>query len=213
MVYKTKVDIVYELLLEGISNGEYKPGQKLILSRIAKEAGISEIPVREAVRRLESEGYVTMTPNHSAIVYDSSTENLFEIFQIKAVLEGYATRLAMERLTQEDYTLLHNINRELRLAIRDGEARRRGELNNEFHRMIYDACGSTELRSMIETFWRKYKITKMVLTALPERSEGSANEHEEILKLMEAGDRDGAERAMRNHTLRSGEEVYQYIKA
>ncbi len=212
MIYKTKVDLVYEELLDKLMNGTYKPGEKLIINRISKELGVSDIPVREAVRRLESEGYVKLLPNQGAVVYDSTPESINEIFGIKAVLEGYATSLAIDRLTKEDYAQLHKINGELQKAIEQGEAKLRGELNTEFHQTIYNACGSEELKSMIETFWRKYKITKMVLTALPKRSESSVKEHEEILGFMEAGDHDSAEKAMRNHTLRSGGEVNSYIR-
>ena len=212
MVYKTKVDLVYEELLEKLTNGIYKPGEKLIINHISKENGISDIPVREAIRRLESEGYVKILPNQGAVVYDSTPESINEIFGIKAVLEGYATRLAMDELGKEDYAELHRINSELQAAIEKGEAKLRGELNTEFHHAIYNACGSQELKNMIETFWRKYKITKMVLTALPGRSKSSVKEHEEILAFMETGDYDKAEKAMRNHTLRSGGEVNSCIK-
>lgn len=212
MVYKTKVDIVYDDLLENITNGVYKPGEKLVITRISKAHGISDIPVREAIRRLESEGYVKILPNQGAVVYDSTSDNLYEIFRIKGVLEGYATRLAMDHFGPEDYERLHKMNAELQEAMKSGEAKRRGELNTEFHQYIYRACGLSELQNMIEDFWRKYKITTMVLTALPERSEVSVKEHNNILDLMESGEHDKAEMAMRCHTFRSGEEVWNYIK-
>ena len=80
MVYKTKVDIAYDMLMERITEGVYKPGEKLVITHISKELGISDIPVREAIRRLESESYVKILPNQGAIVYDSTAENLEEMF-------------------------------------------------------------------------------------------------------------------------------------
>lgn len=212
MLYKTKVDIAYDMLMERITEGVYKPGEKLVITHISKELGISDIPVREAIRRLESEGYVKILPNQGAIVYDSTAENLEEMFCIKGVLEGYATRLAMEYLTEADYKNLYEINRKLQSATENNEAKHRGELNIQFHQYIYNACGSSELQRMINEFWMKYKITKMLLTVFPDRSKFSVKEHEDILALMQSGDADGAEMAMRRHALKSGQEAGRSIK-
>ena len=94
--YKSKVDLVYENLLSGIENGVYEPGKRLVISQLAKDNESSEIPVREAIRRLESEGYVEIQANKGPYVKAFDPEKAITIFQIKGVLEGCASRLAQQ---------------------------------------------------------------------------------------------------------------------
>ena len=82
--YKTKVDLIYDILIKDIESGRYKPGERLVISQISKNNEVSDIPVREAIRRLESEGYVQLNANYGPVVGDFSLDHLNQIFQIKA---------------------------------------------------------------------------------------------------------------------------------
>ena len=148
--YKTKVDIIYEVLMQKIAGGDYQDGDRLVISQISRENGVSDIPVREAVRRLESEGYVSIAPNQGPVVRCFSKERLREIFQIKAVLEGYAARLSIDFLTPEDIRELHQRNDRLRQALEKNDMKEYSRLNVEFHLRLYQNMPQRELYGMIQ---------------------------------------------------------------
>ena len=85
--YKSKVDIIYDLLMTDIAKGVYRQDDRLVISQIARQNNVSDIPVREALRRLESEGYVKISANQGATVCAFSIDRLLEIIRIKSVLE------------------------------------------------------------------------------------------------------------------------------
>ena len=210
--YKSKVDIVYDALLHDLTIGKFKPGEKLIISSISKENDVSDIPVREALRRLETDGWIKISANKGAIVNDISPEHFQEVFEIKAVLEGYATRLAVDVLTPSDYSDLEAINNDLRKAASEGDSTTIGELNKEFHLRIYRDIKEQELVGMIKNLWAKYKMTLLVFSLVPERAEASVEEHVEILNLMKLKKYDEVEAAVRNHKMRSGGKIIEQLK-
>lgn len=210
--YKTKVDIIYEVLMQKIAGGDYQDGDRLVISQISRENGVSDIPVREAVRRLESEGYVSIAPNQGPVVRCFSKERLREIFQIKAVLEGYAARLSIDFLTPEDIRELHQRNDRLRQALEENDMKEYSRLNVEFHLRLYQNMPQRELYGMIQELWKKYSITKTVFSVAPTRMEQSIDEHEELLRLIVQRDYDQVERLMRAHKMRAGVALVQQIE-
>lgn len=210
--YKTKVDIIYEVLMQKIAGGDYQDGDRLVISQISRENGVSDIPVREAVRRLESEGYVNIAPNQGPVVRCFSKERLREIFQIKAVLEGYAARLSIDFLTPEDIRELHQRNDRLRQALEKNDMKEYSRLNVEFHLRLYQNMPQRELYGMIQELWKKYSITKTVFSVAPTRMEQSIDEHEELLRLIVQRDYDQVERLMRAHKMRAGVALVQQIE-
>ncbi len=210
--YKTKVDIIYEVLMQKIAGGDYQDGDRLVISQISRENGVSDIPVREAVRRLESEGYVSIAPNQGPVVRCFSKERLREIFQIKAVLEGYAARLSIDFLTPEDIRELHQRNDRLRQALEKNDMKEYSRLNVEFHLRLYQNMPQRELYGMIQELWKKYSITKTVFSVAPTRMEQSIDEHEELLRLIVQRDYDQVERLMRAHKMRAGVALVQQIE-
>lgn len=153
--YKTKVDLIYDILIKDIESGRYKPGERLVISQISKNNEVSDIPVREAIRRLESEGYVQLNANYGPVVGDFSLDHLNQIFQIKAVLEGYAARLACDVLNEHDYEELRKYNERIHQAAESGNMKLCSKLNMEFHLRIYRDIPVTELLKMIEELWKK----------------------------------------------------------
>ena len=210
--YKTKVDIIYEVLMQKIAGGDYQDGDRLVISQISRENGVSDIPVREAVRRLESEGYVSIAPNQGPVGRCFSKERLREIFQIKAVLEGYAARLSIDFLTPEDIRELHQRNDRLRQALEKNDMKEYSRLNVEFHLRLYQNMPQRELYGMIQELWKKYSITKTVFSVAPTRMEQSIDEHEELLRLIVQRDYDQVERLMRAHKMRAGVALVQQIE-
>lgn len=204
MQYKSKVDIVYEKLMQEIIKGTYQNGDRLVISKIAAQNEISEIPVREAIRRLESEGYVTVKANQGAVVSILGKDDVLEIFQIKGILEGYAARLSIQYLTEKDYEQLRKINRRMAEAQDSGSNKSSADLNMQFHLYMYERIPQKQLFNMITELWKKWSITKAVFSLVPARGEDSVKEHEEILEYMEDNLPDKVEAAVREHKFKAG---------
>ncbi len=202
--YKTKVDLIYEVLMKKIAQGDYQDGERLVISQISRENNVSDIPVREAVRRLESEGYVSVIANQGAVVRCFSKERISEIFQIKAVLEGYAARLSVDFLTPKDIEDLRRRNDKLRQALQENNMKEYSKRNVEFHLRLYQNMPQRELYNMIQDLWKKYRITTTVFSLAPTRMEESIEEHDEILRLITQKSYDQVERLMRAHKMRAG---------
>ena len=202
--YKSKVDIIYEILMDKIAKGAYKEDNRLVISQIAKQNHVSDIPVREAIRRLESEGYVEINANQSATVREFSDEFIDEIFHIKGVLEGYATRLSVDYLTEHDIKKLRAKNKLMRKAGEERNYNKFSQLNMQFHLDIYKSAPHHELYLMICDLWKKWRITRWVFSIAPDRMENSFLEHEEILRLIEEKQRDQVELYVREHKFKSG---------
>lgn len=210
-MYKTKVDIVYDYLIEQIVNGHYRSGERLIISQIAKICNVSDIPVREALRRMESRGYVRIHPNQGAIATGVDKDSLLEIFQIKGVLEGYAARLSIDCLSINDLKELRAKNDELRAAAESGDANEFARLNTEFHHQIYKNLNRPELIALITEFGQKWSFTKNVFKIAPERMGASILEHEHILELIEQHKYNETELFVRQHKLSAAEQMTSKI--
>jgi len=210
--YKSKVDIVYDNLFEDIINGNYNPGDRMIISKIAKESKVSEIPVREAIRRLESEGYVKINANQGAIVSEMDVDMITQIFQIKGVLEGFASRMSIDYLRGEDFEKLKSINRNILQAFNDNEIDRYSELNIEFHLTIYKCIPQREMYNMIVDLWKKWGMTRKVFNIVPTRAGESYDEHEIIIKMLEDKEYDNVETFVRQHKFKAGQQFVSHAK-
>ncbi len=194
----TKNVAVYEALRKDIIEGRLKPGQKIIMSEVAKEFGLSDIPVREAIRRLESEGYVHFTPHVGAIVSELDGDKIIELYLIRTELESLATRLAVPHVTSRDIDFLVKKNHEMELAIQSEKLEKLGALNKDFHLRIYRAAPYPTLTQLIEDLWEKMERTQCVFSFVPERAVESVEEHKKIIEALKAKDTNLAEELVKN---------------
>lgn len=202
-MYKSKVDIVYEQLLDWIVQGKYKQGDRLVISHIARKLDISEIPVREAIRRLESEGYLKIYANAGAVIDCFDKNTLTSIFQIKSVLEGYASRLSIDYISDDMIRELKRINDDMR-NLSDDRGDELSDLNMQFHLKMYECIPNHELYNMIVSLWNKWRITRTVFKVSSVNRDESVREHERIIELLEQKSHDELEQYVRNHKLRAG---------
>ena len=203
--YKSKVDLAYDYLTQKINDGEYNQGDRLVISQLSKQMSISDIPVREALRRMESDGYVKIIANQGAVVSGLSKTSLINIFQIKSVLEGYASRLAVDYVSPEQIKQLYVNIEKSHEAYKKKNYKKAAQLNYEFHMSIYGAIPNRELYNIIEELWQKWSITKRVFSVAPQRIPASMEEHKKILELLEAKKHDEVEQYVREHKLAAGE--------
>lgn len=197
--FKTKNVAVYDALRNDIVQGKLKPGQKIVMSEVAKTFGISEIPVREAIRRLESEGLIEFIPHVGATVCKMDESEFIETYLIRTELEAFAARVATYHIAAKDIEFLVNKNREMENAIKEDRLEIVGIMNKEFHLRLYYAALFPYLYKLICDLWEKTRYPQNFFTFFPERAAESVKEHARIIKALESKDAKLTERIFREH--------------
>jgi len=193
MTYFTKSDIVTAALREMVVTGELAPGTELRQRDLAAQFNVSPTPVREALRRLESEGLINYHIHRGARVVDTAFGANEENFLIRAVLEGLAAALAAIRVTDEVIEELTALNAEL--ATCDGPGARAFDVNRRFHFRIYEAARSPSLLALLRMVWQSFPPGSDTVRPLSE----SVRQHGEIIQLLASHDPAGAEAAIHAH--------------
>lgn len=183
--FTTKTEYAYALLRDAIICGDLKPGERLILSKLAERYQISESPVREAIKRLEAENLVTSTPHVGAIVTEMAPDDIVENLLIRAALEGFATYLAVEKISEEIIDELRRLVEEMGDCVRSGDFGRYPKLNRAFHHRIIKVAGYPKLTQMIENLWDSMERFQAVFNLIPGRVQESYREHQDIFRAIE----------------------------
>jgi len=186
--YQTKSQIAYHAIKADIVSGKYKPKQRIFVSRVAKQFGFSEIPVREALKQLESEGIIQNQPHVGVIVTSFEIDDYEKLSQVRAPLEGLATRLAAENLDARVINLLEKLIVKMENAIRSKNYEKLPPLDREFHQTIYSACGNEYLYKFITEIWDLSFRNPGVFAFIPERARKSLPEHRKILQALKKRD-------------------------
>ena len=208
---KTKNLLAYEKLRQEIIKGTLKPGQKLVMAALAKRFKTSETPIREAIRRLESDGYVTFTPHSGAMVTELNRQELSEIYLIRISLEALATRLAVPFISPDDLSWLKKKNDEMKAAIKKNRYEHLARLNKDFHLKIYKAAPYPRLYRMISDLWDAFERWPSIFTYVPERANAAIKEHEQIIEALETADVDRADHLMKEQKKKSLESLQKYM--
>ncbi|CAG4919357.1 unnamed protein product [Acidocella sp. C78] len=187
----------YESLLKAIEEGALPPGARLREAELAQRFGISRTPVREALKRLEHQGLVVHTPHQGATVATLSDVQMSELYEMRAVLEGAAARMAAQHAAESDIALLAAlIERDAALIGSPADL----ALNNRlFHRQILTASRNRYLHDMLESLRLSLALLGGTSLAVAGRAAKSVEEHRAILDRIAARDPDGAEAASRDH--------------
>jgi DNA-binding GntR family transcriptional regulator len=189
-----------ELIRQAIIDGRLNPGQRLKEEELARELGISRTPVREALLMLQAEGLVDAAPNRGATVRSHSAEDLDDLYKLRAVIEGYATRRAASRLTDEAIAGLHESCERFN-GLLDDEAEM-GELVKEnlvFHQTILEGAGSARLTTMVRQVIELPLVYRSYVWYSPEQQRISGHYHVQITRALEARDAERAELIMKEH--------------
>ena len=167
--FKTKNEAIYEMLREEILQAKIKPGEKIVISDLSKKIGVSEIPIREAVKKLESEGFLTIMPHVGITVSKLDPDEIIEFYLIRIELESLAARLATPLMSETEITCLQEVNQELKSALQHDDRERLYALNQQFHFKIYAAAKRPHLYKLIVDLWDKVSWIRSVFF-LPRRS-------------------------------------------
>jgi DNA-binding GntR family transcriptional regulator len=191
---------VKDLILERILKGEYKPGERIVETRVADELGISQAPVREALRDLELLRFVESEPFRGARVREVTVEELTEIYPVRAALEEVAAQAAATRLTVGDLDALEDELQAMHDAADRDDLHDQAQHDAAFHRIIVEASGNTILLEV----WQSLGVeSRTLITALKIGADGHeiAELHRPVIDALRSRNSRRAGVALRNHLL------------
>ncbi|HXH07576.1 MAG TPA: GntR family transcriptional regulator [Vicinamibacterales bacterium] len=197
----TKQQYAYAVLREAILRCELQPGERLVIDDLARRLRLSIIPVREALRLLESEGLVVTVAHVGATVAPISRESIVEVFTILEALEAVAARAAALAAGEADYAPLEALLGEMDAALAAGNRAAWAELNSRFHLLIGRMAAMPLLEPMLQRaldHWDRLR-RHFFRDVLARRADIAQREHHELVRLMKARDLEGLERAVRAH--------------
>ncbi len=209
--HKTLREQIVFSLRESIIRGELKPGTKLTEPELATRLGISRTPIRESFRQLESEGFLTVIPRKGAVVSNITRKDIEDFFELKSLLEGYAARVATEKMTEKDVDKLIQINKELADCAENNNYERFFTKNEEFHNYFLTLCGNEKLVEIRDTMVKRFLGFRMAALSLPGRLMESVKQHEQAIKAFKKGDGRLAEAVLVEHALLGGDYLAEQV--
>lgn len=192
---------VYDAIIELIVSGTLEPGRHLVENELAEYLGVSRQPVREALQRLQTDGWVDLRPGQGAFVHTPTEEEADQLLSVRAVLETHSARLAAERATPQDVNRLWELQQDGLDALAAEKAEDMVRANSALHAEITRLSGNAVLADHIDLVERRVQWYYRPI-AEP-RGHDAWNEHAELIKAIAAGDAERAAQIMSQHTERT----------
>jgi DNA-binding GntR family transcriptional regulator len=206
-VRKSLGEQVFAGLKQAVIRGDIPAGERLVESQIAETLGISRTPVREAIHKLELEGFIERRPPGGFTVLALSRNDIEETFGIRSVLEGYAARLAAIKHRAEELKPLEEKIEEFRKCLDKHQFDALARINTEFHDFLYALSKSPKLINMINSLQDQIFRFRLIILRDDKLAAISNEDHQRMLKFIQKRDADGVERLVREHILRGQEAV------
>lgn len=197
--YKPLRELVCENIRQAIIDGTFSPGERLMEIQLADEMGVSRTPVREAIRKLELEGFVVMIPRRGTYVADISIKDITEIYEIRISLDVLAAGLAAERITDEELATLNGYLVEISKHVPGMNMDKIVELDSAFHDVLYHASRNERLESIINNLREQLTGIRGRSMSAPGRMVETMDEHRALVEAIAARDVERAQRAARVH--------------
>ena len=205
--HKPLREMVYEELKMQILKGSIITGTRMMEGELAEEMGVSRTPIREAIRKLEKEGLVTIEPRRGAYASMISTEDMVEILEVRQDLEGLAAYFAADRMTKGQMEELKQVSNSYNEAVRQGNMEAMIKHDTRFHHIIVESCRNKILVQMIEQLQELVLRFRYIYYDNLKRAENMPEEHEAIVAAIAEGDADKARAAADIHIERLKELV------
>jgi DNA-binding GntR family transcriptional regulator len=194
-------DQVSRVITDGLLSGQFKPGDSLVENDLSEMLGVSRSPIREALVELQNAGLITKEPGRRAVIRRWSARDLEELFAIRALLEGYAARLATVRGKGLEFDPLREIVAAMRDAAAVEDFARLVQLDLEFHEMLWSLSGNELLRTVLEGLKQQFRL----FLTMNWKFHGGANQvhenHQVVIDALESGDPNKAEEIMQEHVV------------
>ena len=196
---------VFRELENAIINREYRQGDALNEIRLSEQFGVSRTPVREALTQLELEGLVRTVPNKGAVVVGVSEQDVADIYDIRLLVDGYATRRFTERASDAEVEELGNIVELQEFYLQKQDTKQIWLLDSQFHRTIYEGCGNRTLGKMLIGYHNCIKRARDLSVKTAGRAAKSVAEHRAIFQAAQSRDADLAEKLTAEHVANARE--------
>jgi DNA-binding GntR family transcriptional regulator len=197
--YKPLREVIFATLREAIIMGELKPGERLMEVQLAEKMGVSRTPVREAIRKLELEGFVNMIPRKGAHVARLSIKDIMDVLEVRASLDGLATALAAERITDEELRELKYVLNQFESYVEKDNLQNIVKKDVEFHDIIYHASKNDKLIQIVNNLREQvYRFRVIYLKDFSSTKE-VIKEHIEIFDALIEKDSNAAGEAAKSH--------------
>jgi DNA-binding GntR family transcriptional regulator len=190
---------VFVKIREDILNGRYRHNEAIKETQISKELDVSRTPVREALRQLELEGLVTIIPNKGAVVTGITSKDIYDIYEIRSLIEGLSARWATKNITDEQIEDLEEIVYLSKFHLQKGHIEQLYELDNKFHEVLYNGCNSKILRHVLSDFHHYVQRVRKQSLSSNERAKKCVDEHNAILEAIKQGDYEKVETLTNKH--------------
>jgi DNA-binding GntR family transcriptional regulator len=197
--YKPLRELVFESLREAIISGQMKPGERMMEIQLAEEMGVSRTPVREAIRKLELEGLVVMIPRKGAYVAGLSLKDVADVFEIRRALEGLASELAADRITETELENLERYLVKIAEEIEAGDLNKVVDTDTDFHTLLYQASRNQRLSQIISNLREQIQRFRATSLAIPGRMREALEEHRQIVEAISSRDGETARRLAQEH--------------
>ena len=184
--YLTKQEVTYQRIKDSIISGVYKPGQRLVLAELEREIGTSNMPIREALRRLESEGWVKSKPHMGVVVTDISLEEAEENYGLRRILEIIAVKDVCQKISPDSLNQLKKLHERMGSFLEEPIKFR--QLNMDFHFILFNESGNKTLVNVLQSLWYTGLRYQASFHQIPNRTILSHEEHGLMIKALEKKD-------------------------
>ncbi|HUK13854.1 MAG TPA: GntR family transcriptional regulator [Thermoanaerobaculaceae bacterium] len=209
---------VADHLRADILAGVLAPGEWLRQERLAQEYGVSQMPVREALKKLAAEGLVEHVPYRGVRVVEFSPEDVEDLYACRAFIESMAARFAALDVTDEELVELADLQQRMAVCKTPEDIVEYRELNRRFHSAIFAASRRSYLVRTLAQLWAAFptmlwsNVPRVAKDSLPSRDQPDIEEHAAIVAALQAHDPDAAERAVRRHIEAAGHELLEAVR-
>jgi DNA-binding GntR family transcriptional regulator len=200
-----------EVIREAIIDGRLEPGQRLKEEELARELGISRTPVREALLILQTEGLVDAAPNRGAVVRSHDAGDLEDLYQLRALLEGYATRRAAANVSEATIAELWASCARFEALI-EGDVQELVKENLHFHSTILDTAQSRRVGELIRKVIELPLVYRSYIWYSVDQRRISAHYHRQITKALESRDGERAELVMKEHVFEARDVLVSHVR-
>ena len=197
--YKPLRELVCENIRQAIIDGTFSPGERLMEIQLADEMGVSRTPVREAIRKLEQEGFVVMIPRRGTYVADISIKDITEIYEIRISLDILAAGLAAERITDEELQTLNGYLLEIGQHIANNDMNKIVAVDTAFHDVLYTASRNERLRTIINNLREQMYRYRLEYLKDTQSHDRLVEEHQKIVNAIIEKNKEEAVRLIQEH--------------
>lgn len=210
--YKPLREVIFNTLREAIIVGELKPGERLMEVQLAEKMGVSRTPVREAIRKLELEGLVNMIPRKGAHVADLSVKDIMDVLEVRASLDGLATALSAERITEDELKELKHVQMQFIGYVEKDNLQGSVKKDVEFHDIIYRSSRNDKLIQIASNLREQVQRFRVIYLKDYSSTKEIIKEHTDIYEAILNRDPETAQKIAQRHIKNQEETIIKSIK-